>query len=58
MICPLLSSCKLKVSMEHYSTVCANLTKDAYRECPEYKKASAEQRTPGDWARLLSPAPT
>jgi hypothetical protein len=58
MICPLLSACRQKVTMEHYSSVCANVTRDAYKECPEFKRLSSEQRTPVEWARLTAPAAT
>jgi hypothetical protein len=34
------------------------MTKDAYKECPEYKKLSAEQKTPMDWSKLLTVTPT
>jgi hypothetical protein len=58
MICPLLTICKSKISLEQYSNVCANMTKDAYKECPEYKKLSAEQKTPLDWSKILTVTPT
>jgi len=54
MICPLLSICKKQVSLEHYSNICSNLTKDAYKDCQEYKKLSTEQKTPLDWSRVLT----
>jgi hypothetical protein len=57
MICPLLSICKAKVTLEQYSTVCSNVTKDAYKECTEYKKMSSESKTPIDWLRLTTPTP-
>jgi hypothetical protein len=54
MICPLLASCKAKISMEHYMTVCSNVAKDAFRDCPEYKKLTAEMKTPLEWSRVTS----
>jgi hypothetical protein len=57
MICPLLSVCKAKVTLEHYSTVCSNVTKDAYKECIEYKKMSSESKTPSEWLKLTTPTP-
>jgi hypothetical protein len=57
MICPLLSVCKAKISLEHYSTICSNMTKDAYKDCPEYKKIATETKTPLDWSKVLTFTP-
>jgi len=58
MICPLLSVCKAKVSLDQYSTVCSNISKDAYKDCPEYKKISSETKTPLDWSKIVTLTPT
>ena len=57
MICPFIAVCRLKVSIEHYSNICSNLSKDAYKGCDEYKRLSAEPRTPSEWGRLLTITP-
>ena len=56
MICPLLRVCKAKVSLEHYTKYCTNISEDAYLNCPEYKKVAGETKTPADWAKLLMPS--
>jgi len=60
MICPLMTICKAKITLDQYVNVCANIRADAYKECPEYKKMSSEQKTPLDWSKTvtLTPAPT
>ncbi|PUA31022.1 MAG: hypothetical protein B9J98_08160 [Candidatus Terraquivivens tikiterensis] len=58
MICPFISACKAKVTYEHYTTVCSNISKDAYKECPDYKKFTSESRTPVEWTKILSPMPS
>jgi len=58
MICPFIGTCKQKVTIEHYSGVCTNMMKDAYKECQEYKRLTAEPRTPSEWGRLLTTTPS
>lgn len=54
MVCPLLGSCKEKVSLEKYRDFCSNVTAAKYKECPTYQKEASITRTPGEWARLLT----
>jgi len=58
MLCPLLSKCQEKVNLEKYLKVCSNMSEDAYKQCPTYQRLAAEQKTPSEWSRLLSPVPS
>ena len=55
MICPLISRCKVKVDSEKFLNVCSNVSVDAYKNCDEYKRLTAEARTPSEWAKLFMP---
>lgn len=52
--CPLLSRCASKVDLDKYLKVCSNLTQDAFKDCPDYKRASQELKTPLEWDRLFT----
>ena len=54
MVCPLLGTCKEKVSLEKYREYCSDMTSMKYKECPIYQKEASATRTPAEWARLLS----
>lgn len=54
-ICPLISTCKVKVEMEKYLKTCSNLTEDAYKKCTEYINQVKELKTPLEWSRILTP---
>jgi hypothetical protein len=53
MICPFITICQKKVSIEHYTSMCTNPSENAYIKCDEYQKLSKEQRTPLEWSRAL-----
>jgi hypothetical protein len=53
MICPFITICQKKVSIEHYTSMCTNPSENAYVKCDEYQKLSKEQRTPLEWSRAL-----
>jgi len=53
--CPLIRKCASKVKFEYFNEVCSNLTKDAYKECEEFKKVTAGTKTPMEWDELLRP---
>jgi hypothetical protein len=58
MICPCITICREKITIEQYASVCANLAKDAFRDCPVYQKLVKEAKTPSEWARsLVTPPP-
>jgi hypothetical protein len=52
-ICPFITVCQKKVSMDEYMGKCASPDKSGYLDCDEYKKLSKEQRTPLEWSRAL-----
>jgi len=53
-ICPFITKCSAKVSVDQYVKICSNVTADAYKDCPVYQKIASEQRTPTEWSKLLS----
>jgi hypothetical protein len=53
MICPLIGKCTAKVSIEHYTGVCANVREDAFKNCAEFKKVAGQQMTPSEWQKLI-----
>jgi len=55
MICPLIGRCRVKVDAEKFFNMCSNLNIDAYKNCDEYKRQTAEAKTPSEWARLFMP---
>jgi len=58
MICPCITVCRERVGIEQYSSICANIIKDAYKDCPVYQKLMKELRVPSEWARsLITPPP-
>lgn len=58
MLCPLLSICKKQVDLDTYRNVCTNMSKDAYKDCEEYKKLASTPRAPSAWASLLTSTTT
>lgn len=54
MICPLLGVCKKQVDLDTYRSVCTNVSKDAYKDCEEYKKVASTPRTPAAWSSILT----
>ena len=54
MICPFVGTCKKTVSLEQYRNICTNITKDAYKECPEFQKLTKEPKIPSEWGSLLT----
>jgi hypothetical protein len=55
MICPLIGTCQAKVDADKFLNICSNVSVDAYKKCDEYKRLTAEVKTPADWARLFTP---
>jgi hypothetical protein len=56
-ICPAITLCREKVTIDQYSNICANMSKDAYKDCPAYARLIKETRTPSEWARSMVTAP-
>jgi len=54
MICPCIAMCREKVTVEHYSNICSNMVRDAYKDCPIYQRIVKEVRTPSEWAVSLA----
>lgn len=54
MICPLLLTCKKTVDLDTYRNVCANVAKDEYKNCDEYKKMASAPRKPAEWTTVLA----
>lgn len=54
MICPLIGKCNEQVDFDKYQNTCANLTKNAFLECPKYKQFSSTLRTPREWQKVMS----
>lgn len=57
MICPLISRCNEKVTLEKYIKVCSNVSEDAFLQCPAYQRLSKEEKTPAEWSRTLTIRP-
>jgi hypothetical protein len=55
MICPLVGKCSEKVKFEQYLNICTNMTEDAYKTCPVYKKYAERLETPSVWRTILTP---
>ena len=53
-ICPFLTVCQKKVTMEEYMSRCASPDKAGYLDCDEYKRLSKETKTPLELTRSVT----
>jgi len=53
-ICPFLTMCQKKVTIQDYMDRCASPDKAGYLDCDEYKRLSKETKTPLEWARSIT----
>jgi len=54
MICPILSRCSAKVSLEHYLNTCSHPTEDNYKKCEHYIALTKVTKSPSEWAEAIT----